>query len=408
MSLTMLLIVNKRIRIDGLRYLWLIMGAIIVITVCDMVEDIYIINETNYGVLYVKVALVLWVYPLIALLALLFIAEIEYKILISIPYLINFVLVFSDMFGTKLVFYFNSNNQYRKGSLSLFPILVVFFYISVLGVYSISYIFKGDRSKGIVVLFLTISTILTAVGELTGFTKNSVMDEILAMEVLIYYFFLAAINYSKTQSRLYESQIELEHQKNKLLVMQMQPHFIFNALATIQSLCYMDNESAADCIDVFGDYLRANIDSIATDETIDFESELEHVNQYVKLEKASTDVEINVIYDLEVRDFKIPPLTVQPVVENSIKHGALTRRDGTGVVKIKTDETNERIRIIVSDNGIGASLNEKQKEHKSVGTQNVRQRLAILCGGTLDVNISENGTVSVITIPKSWKNAVRG
>ena len=80
MSLTMLLIVNKRIRIDGLRYLWLIMGAIIVITVCDMVEDIYIINETNYGVLYVKVALVLWVYPLIALLALLFIAEIEYKI----------------------------------------------------------------------------------------------------------------------------------------------------------------------------------------------------------------------------------------------------------------------------------------------------------------------------------------
>ena len=132
------------------------------------------------------------------------------------------------------------------------------------------------------------------------------------------------------------------------------------------------------------------------------------MNQYVKLEKASTDVEINVIYDLEVRDFKIPPLTVQPVVENSIKHGALTRRDGTGVVKIKTDETNERIRIIVSDNGIGASLNEKQKEHKSVGTQNVRQRLAILCGGTLDVNISENGTVSVITIPKSWKNAARG
>ena len=99
--------------------------------------------------------------------------------------------------------------------------------------------------------------------------------------------------------------------------------------------------------------------------------------------------------------FMIPPLTVQPIAENAIKHGALTRRDGTGKVVIKTEDHGENIVITVSDNGTGAKLTDKQKEHRSVGIENAKKRLAVQCGGTLDVNIGENGCTAVITLPKT-------
>ncbi|MBR1384045.1 MAG: sensor histidine kinase, partial [Ruminococcus sp.] len=102
-----------------------------------------------------------------------------------------------------------------------------------------------------------------------------------------------------------------------------------------------------------GDYLRANIDSLSSDKPIRFESELDHINHYVTLEKASTDVDFTMIYELNIRNFNIPPLTIQPIVENAIKHGALTRRDGSGVVKIRTEEKDGNIIITVTDNGAG-------------------------------------------------------
>jgi LytS/YehU family sensor histidine kinase len=270
--------------------------------------------------------------------------------------------------------------------------------------YSLSFIQQKDYSKGLVVIFVSFSSMAATLLEYWNIVSGHT-TEIAVAEILIYYFYLAAVSYSKTQKSLYESKLELERQRNKLLVMQMQPHFIFNALATIQSLCYTDSDAAAECIEVFGDYLRANIDSIAAENLIEFDSELKHIDHYIQLEKASTDIQFCVVYELNIRDFSIPALTVQPIVENAIKHGALTRRDGTGFVKIKTEETNDDIIITVTDNGKGAALTVKQKEHKSVGTENVRQRLALQCGGSLKINITDNGAVSVITIPKDWKKS---
>ena len=181
----------------------------------------------------------------------------------------------------------------------------------------------------------------------------------------------------------------------------MQPHFIFNSLATIQSLCYTDGEAAADCIDVFGDYLRANIESLSSDKPIPFDDELKHIQKYIELERAAIDFGFDVTFELGVTGFMIPPLTVQPIAENAIKHGALTRRDGTGKVTIKTEDKGESIVITISDNGTGANLTDKQKEHRSVGIENAKKRLAVQCGGTLGVSIGENGCTAVITLPKA-------
>ncbi len=98
-------------------------------------------------------------------------------------------------------------------------------------------------------------------------------------------------------------------------------------------------------------------------------------------------------------------LTVQPIVENSIKHGALTRHDGTGKVTVKTEETDDDVIITVSDNGIGANFTDIQREHYSVGIENTRKRLEILCKGTLEISITEDGCTAAITLPKASTKA---
>lgn len=397
-SLAMFLIVNRRIKIEGLRYYWALMLIVFTLTIAEAVEDICDLYMLDVRILYVKSAFVYWLYPLTAMLLLFLVVPLKHKLLWTIPYFLNAVIVFIDIFDTGMIYYFRPDHGFQGGPLRMLPIVVLGFYIIMLSVHSLLILKSGYRSKGIIVVFMSLTSVVTAIGESKAFATGF-SEAVTAVELIIYYFFLVAINYSETQTKLYKSRIELEQERNKLLVMQIQPHFIFNSLATIQSLCYTDSDAAADCIDVFGDYLRANINSLSSNEMIDFKSELEHIEQYVRLEKASTDVNFTMIYDLEIKDFKIPPLTVQPLVENAIKHGALTRRDGTGFVKIKTEEFGGMIRIIITDNGKGAALTPKQKEHQSVGTENVRQRLALMCNGALDIELIDRGAESVITIP---------
>ena len=401
-ALTMLLIVNRRMKINGLQYYGALMLIVLGLTVAEAAEDICDAYMLDVRILYVKSAFVYWLYPLTAMLGLYLVVPLRYKLLWSIPYLVNFVLVFIDIFDTRMIYYFRPDHGFQTGPLRMLPIAVLSFYITALGFYSVLILKSGYRSKGVIAIFMTVTSEVTALGESKAFAAGH-SETVTVMELIVYYFFLAAINYSETQTKLYESRIELEQERNKLLVAQIQPHFIFNSLVTIQSLCYTDGDAAADYIDVFGDYLRANIDSLSSDKPIRFESELDHINHYVTLEKASTDVDFTMIYELHVRDFNIPPLTIQPIVENAIKHGALTRRDGSGVVKIRTEEQDANIIITVTDNGAGknAALTEKQKEHRSVGIENARQRLAMQCGGTLEVEISDSGARAVIVIPKN-------
>ena len=144
---------------------------------------------------------------------------------------------------------------------------------------------------------------------------------------------------------------------------------------------------------------------LIADKPLPFSMELEHIKQFISLEKAGADVDFEVIFDLKATVFMIPPLTVQPIVENAIKHGALTRHDGTGKVIVKTEESDDDVTITITDNGIGADLTDIQKEHYNVGIENARKRLEILCKGTLEISLSEDGCIAVIKLPKASKKA---
>lgn len=194
---------------------------------------------------------------------------------------------------------------------------------------------------------------------------------------------------------------DLEMRQAELLTEQIQPHFIFNVLMSIQNLCYQDADAAADCIAQFAGYLRGNMSALTAENLIPFETELEHIREYEALEHACTDQAFSLEYEICADDFEIPALTVQPIVENAIKHGALSRRDGSGKAVLRTERIGQCIRITVTDNGNNAAkMTAQQRSHQSIGLNNVERRLAVQCGGTMNISLGADNAKVTILIPE--------
>lgn len=206
------------------------------------------------------------------------------------------------------------------------------------------------------------------------------------------------------QSRLLaESRAKLAESRIAITMSQIQPHFLYNALGSISALCDSDPTQARDATDHFADYLRMNLESMSCYSPIPFQTELNHIETYVWLEKMRFGEKLNVRYDIRVKDFSIPALSVQPIVENAIKHGICTK-ETKGWVEICTYDSIEYHYITVSDNGVGFDPDAPpvSGHHKRpVGIENVRSRLQMMVGGDLTIQSRPGvGTEATIRIPK--------
>ena len=152
-------------------------------------------------------------------------------------------------------------------------------------------------------------------------------------------------------------------------------------------------------IEEFAGYLRGNIDSLSESEPIPFERELKHVQCYLAIEKKRFGDRVNVQYDIQETDFKIPALTLQPLVENAVKYG-LCKKSGGGTVTIRTEKKAGMIYITIEDDGIGFDKERVQNDGKvHVGIANVRERLKSMCSGTLQIESKAGkGTMVVIAL----------
>lgn len=199
---------------------------------------------------------------------------------------------------------------------------------------------------------------------------------------------------------------ELLQSKISVMLSQIQPHFLYNTLVVIRQLCDINPKTAKQAVTEFATYLRGNLDSLTLNNTIPFEKEMEHVENYISLEKKRFGYRINVEYEIEVTDFEVPSLTIQTVVENAIRHGITKRREG-GTVTISTREYGNNYIIEIHDNGIGMDTTipmEKDDNRSHIGIENVRSRIESMCKGSLIFNSTPNiGTTVYMTIPKTKK-----
>ena len=179
----------------------------------------------------------------------------------------------------------------------------------------------------------------------------------------------------------------------------MRPHFIYNTLMSIHSLCSLDPQKAQQITMDFTNYLRRNFNAVASGSTVPFSTELEHTRAYLAVEQAQYDDMLAVEYDIPYTQFRLPPLTLQPIVENAVKHG-MDPDSGPLHIRIRTRHTGSCTTIIVEDSGPGFDPSIKIKPHTTLA--NIRQRLEMMCGGSLAFTAGENGgTVATVTIPDS-------
>ena len=184
-------------------------------------------------------------------------------------------------------------------------------------------------------------------------------------------------------------------QRIQIMMTQIQPHFLFNALNTIRALYAKDPPLADRTLEDFSTYLRQNLESLSRTEPVPVAKELAHTRLYAEIETLRFP-NVRVEYRIEDEDFTIPALTIQPLVENAIRHGVRSRKDG--LVTVSAVRDNGAHRITVADNGTGFDDKKLDSiEGSHVGLRNVKERVERMCGGTMILQ-SEIGKGTSVTL----------
>ena len=198
-----------------------------------------------------------------------------------------------------------------------------------------------------------------------------------------------------------EQENELMRSREAIMLSQIQPHFLYNALAAIQCMCHGKAPEAEQATVQFAEFLRGNLDSLQADAPIPFAQELRHTQNYLWLEKQRFEDDLRVAYDIQADAFRIPALTLQPIVENAVHYGVM-KREGGGTVRVTSRETADAFLVTVEDDGVGFDpFAPKEDGRTHIGISNVRERLRIMSGGSLTITSTPGqGTVARISVPK--------
>ncbi|MBQ8093284.1 MAG: histidine kinase [Clostridia bacterium] len=202
---------------------------------------------------------------------------------------------------------------------------------------------------------------------------------------------------SDATEQYYEKEKEIAHLKLKITLSQIRPHFIYNTLASIYVLCQDNPKRAMKVIESFIHYLRGNFSGFSAAQPIPFLDELSHTKAYLSVEQMRYEDLLTISYDLDDNIFNLPALTLQPIVENSVKHGI---KDSEPLeIQIRTFKKDNMHILQVEDNGIGFDPSVL-KTNEYGGLQNVEERLRYMSSGTLTIDSTPGkGTLVTISIP---------
>ena len=308
---------------------------------------------------------------------------------------INALIYLTALFTDKISFYIRSDNHFMRG-----PLGYTCHYVSIIMLVFLSYLtvkecVKTRKSESLILAF----SVLIIVGSLVCdgiFEADIVCVSYLTMAVVsstVFYYIWLHMKFVREHEKAL-----MAEQRIQIMMSQIQPHFLYNTLSTIQALCRTEPEKASVVTERFGTYLRKNLESLSQTELIPVSKELEHTKIYSEIENVRFD-NIRVEYDTPETDFMIPALSIQPLVENAIRHGVRIRKNG--IVKVSTVKVSNGYDIIVEDNGKGFDTSTiETADNTHIGLRNVRERIKKMCGGTFQIESTENvGTKITLHIP---------
>ncbi|MGN0404301.1 MAG: sensor histidine kinase [Bariatricus sp.] len=276
---------------------------------------------------------------------------------------------------------------------------------------------RSDKQGRIVMMMGMIpflAVILDGIAENTGWWRAGLLTEyVFAILFLVVWTLVISIIPKNIRSAVREKELQAEQKELKIqlreshvatMISQIQPHFIYNTLGTIEYLCHKNPKMAADLVQSFAKYLRGNFSEMDEPKPIRLNREMEHVRYYTDIETVRFP-DITVRFDIQSDDFLVPALTVQPLVENAIKHGLMKREEG-GTVTISTYETDTHYCIRVEDDGAGFCEADYKDEKTHIGIRNIRGRIEAMCQGTLTIKSTPGiGTTALVEIPKGAENS---
>ena len=287
---------------------------------------------------------------------------------------------------TTSIYYYDEQGLYHRGA--WYPVLLVL---------------------PIVTLLLTLVALLRRI---KSFTVNQLSTFIIyllaptiAMILQMYFYGLYLIVLGTEISGLImfffilrEQMEENSRQQINIMMLQMRPHYICNTLSSIYYLCDTDAKKAQRVIGDFTGYLQRNFRAISKKELVPFEEELEHTRAYLSVEEVRFEKQLYVTFDTPHRDFRLPPLTLQPLVENAVKYGVSQDLEALNVT-IRTQKTETGSEITVEDTGPGYQPAENDGSH--IALSNIEKRLKMMCNATLEILPREGGGTTVrVVIPE--------
>lgn len=279
------------------------------------------------------------------------------------------------------------------------------------------YVLAVRRKEGIYIrseLLSILIIFLAGFAEIARFYRTDKMIGIyLRIAILIYALNLFRICVSMLYRKVKENR-ELERRlrrsRAELMASQIKPHFIYNTLNSIRALIRLDPNAAQQAVYDFSIYLRSNLDNVGDRELIPFSEELRHIRAYLDIEKIRFEERLNVVMDIQTSMFLVPPLSIQPLVENAVKHGICTKVSG-GTVTIRSYEEKNVYVVEVEDDGAGFNvssldlgddtdddvISSESDTDIHIGLKNIRFRLQEITGGSLKIE-SHPGKGTKVTV----------
>ena len=306
---------------------------------------------------------------------------------------VYFVLLIIAQF-TDLIYYVTPDNEFMRGrwfALWVLPTVVIMF-LSITSVI----IKRKELSKKyrLALLVYLIPMIITL------FIHMFIPVEILLVfGMALFALIMFGLILSDNIEHYTRQQQVIANQHADIMALQMRPHFICNAMMGIYYLCDQNPDKAKQVTLDFTSYLRKNFAAFASEDTVPFRDELEHTRAYLAVEQAQLEDSLFVSFDTPHTLFRVPPLTLQPIVENAVKHGMTSSNDPIHI-SVVTEQTDGAHEIIVEDDGPGFDPVDDNEPH--IALNNIRQRLEMICKGKLTITSREDGGTSVkVTIPKN-------